>query len=245
MHLSSGTPSEPAPLTLLADEELVRLARMRRTPKEREGATRAFQVLHQRYESQIFRYLVHQVQNTENAQDLTQETFLKAWKGLPGMWGGNHVRAWLFHIAINETKLYRRRQKYKELLSLKPQHYMSPLRKVLLLPVPFCLALVGSSLCVQLGQLAGFWLLGALCALLVYPVISVPLVLRLLLPIRFRPLLTLKQKLVGVPALLVTASCAGASWFSLTAQSGTHLDRWEVEGWCGLISTTCLVLACL
>lgn len=125
----------------------------------------------------------------------------------------------------------------------KRQHSMNPLRKALLLPVPLCLALAISSLCVQLGQLAGFGLLGVLCALLVYPGIALPLLLRLLRPIRFRPLLTLRGKLVGIPTLLVTASCAGFSWFSLTAPPGAPLGRWEVQGWCGLISTTCLVLA--
>lgn len=119
MHPPSGIPPASAPLTLLADEELVQLARMRATAKEREVATLAFQVLHQRYASSIFSYLLHQVQHAENAQDLTQETFLKAWKGLPGTWGGEHVRAWLFQIAINETKLYWRRQKLKEVLSLE------------------------------------------------------------------------------------------------------------------------------
>jgi RNA polymerase sigma-70 factor (ECF subfamily) len=59
------------------------------------------------------------VQSAENAQDLTQETFLKAWKGVPHLWGGVHVRAWLFQIAINETKLYWRRQKLKAALSLE------------------------------------------------------------------------------------------------------------------------------
>ena len=125
------------------------------------------------------------------------------------------------------------------------QEYMSPWRKGLLLPVPFCLALAVSALCWQLGQLAGLWLLGLLCALLAYPGIALPLLFRLLLPIRFRPWLSLKQRLVCIPALLVTASCAGASWLALMAQNGAHLGRWEVEWWCGLIGTTCLVLACI
>jgi hypothetical protein len=120
---------------------------------------------------------------------------------------------------------------------------MGPLRKALLLPVPLCLALAVSSLCVQLGQLTGFVVLGVLGALLAYPGIALPLLLRLLRPIRFRPLLTLRGKLVGIPALLVTASCAGVSWFSLTTPPGAPLSRWEVQGWCGLISATCLVLA--
>lgn len=125
------------------------------------------------------------------------------------------------------------------------QEYMSPWRKVLLLPVPFCLALAVSVLCWQLGQIAGFWLLGLLCALLTYPGIALPLLFRLLLPIHFRPWLSLKQRLVCIPALLVTASGAGASWLALMAQNGAHLGRWEVEWWCGLIGTTCLVLACV
>lgn len=119
MHPPSGTPPVSAALALLADEELVQVARRRRTAKEQEEAARAFQVLYQRYGSMLLSYLTHQVSSAESAQDLTQETFLKAWKGLPRMWGGEHVRAWLFQIAINETKLYWRRQKLKEVLSLE------------------------------------------------------------------------------------------------------------------------------
>lgn len=119
MHLSSETSPGAAPLSQLADEELVQLAAVRTTAKERESATLAFQVLHQRYAPSIYSYLTHQVQSAENAQDLTQETFLKAWKGVPHLWGGEHVRAWLFQIAINETKLCWRRQKLKAALSLE------------------------------------------------------------------------------------------------------------------------------
>ena len=119
MHPPSGTPPASAALALLTDEELVQVAQRRRTTKEQEEAARAFQMLYQRYGSMLLSYLTHQASNAESAQDLTQETFLKAWKGLPHLWGGEHVRAWLFQIAINEAKLYWRRQKLKEVLSLE------------------------------------------------------------------------------------------------------------------------------
>lgn len=59
----------------------------------------------------IFRLLAHLTGNDHDAEELTQETFLRAWQGWAKVAPGTRPRAWLFRIARNAfVDLSRRRQ---------------------------------------------------------------------------------------------------------------------------------------
>jgi hypothetical protein len=64
-------------------------------------------------------------------------------------------------------------------------------------------------------------------------------------PIRHAPLLSIKQKLVGIPVVMVLAIVAGWVWFAVADHSGTISNRWDLCWWCGLIGITCAILAYL
>jgi len=65
----------------------------------------AFGELVRRYQSPVRAFLTRMARGDSHlADDLAQETFLKAWKKLPSYRGGARVSTWLFGIAINEFR---------------------------------------------------------------------------------------------------------------------------------------------
>lgn len=65
------------------------------------GERQAFERLVTRYERPIYVHLLRMMGRSEDAEDLTQETFLKALRGLAGYDPGQPFRAWLYRIATN------------------------------------------------------------------------------------------------------------------------------------------------
>ena len=57
----------------------------------------------------------------EDANDLLQNTFLKAWNGLDSFHGEAKVETWLYRIAVNETLDFLRKQKLRSGLSSERQ----------------------------------------------------------------------------------------------------------------------------
>lgn len=65
------------------------------------GERPAFALLVEHYWDGLYRWLFHLVHDRHQAEDLTQETFLKAFRGLGSFRAGTNFRAWLFRIAHN------------------------------------------------------------------------------------------------------------------------------------------------
>jgi RNA polymerase sigma-70 factor (ECF subfamily) len=60
-----------------------------------------FEGLYSAYVGEIFRFLQYRVKNKERAEDLTQDTFLKALKGIRNFDEALSFRPWIFQIARN------------------------------------------------------------------------------------------------------------------------------------------------
>lgn len=71
-------------------------------------------VLYERFGSRIYSYLRRLTQNAELAEDLTQETFLRAVEGFQSFRGEGGVSNWLYRIATNLFRDYLRARKGKE-----------------------------------------------------------------------------------------------------------------------------------
>lgn len=84
----------------------------------REGDTRAFSELVRRYESKIFRLAQHITQNREDAEDVLQETFLKAYQHLDQFQGNSKFYTWVVRIAVNQALMKLRRRKTDKSVSL-------------------------------------------------------------------------------------------------------------------------------
>ncbi len=68
-----------------------------------QGSDQAFEVLFERYESDLRRYLLAILPDETSAQDLVQEVFLRVWR-YAGQWNGQGpVKAWLYRIAVNQA----------------------------------------------------------------------------------------------------------------------------------------------
>lgn len=80
------------------DSELARVIQ-----RAQDGETAAFGELYDRYASQILRYLYVRTQEVENAQDLTQEVFVRVIKGIGKFEyrGEKSFLGWLYTIASN------------------------------------------------------------------------------------------------------------------------------------------------
>jgi RNA polymerase sigma-70 factor (ECF subfamily) len=75
------------------------------------GNPAAFEELVRRYQSKILRLTFMITRNQEDAEDGTQEAFLKAFTHLPGFRGNSRFYTWLVRIAINEALLQLRQRR--------------------------------------------------------------------------------------------------------------------------------------
>jgi len=86
----SKTASSPVELD---DQQLVAASK--------RGDQDAFAQLVQRYQRRIFNLVYRMLQQYEEASEITQETFLAAWQGLPSFRGEARFATWLYRIAYN------------------------------------------------------------------------------------------------------------------------------------------------
>ncbi len=68
------------------------------------GEAAAFAPLVRKYQAPLFLFILRRVRNAADAEDLAQETFLDAFKGLAGFNGGSRFSTWLFGIALNKVR---------------------------------------------------------------------------------------------------------------------------------------------
>jgi RNA polymerase sigma-70 factor, ECF subfamily len=90
--------------------------------RARTGDAAAFSELVQRYERKIYRLAKHITQNDEDAEDVLQESFLKAYTHLDSFHGDSKFYTWLVRIAVNEALMKLRKRKSDRTVSLdEPQ----------------------------------------------------------------------------------------------------------------------------
>jgi RNA polymerase sigma-70 factor (ECF subfamily) len=86
--------------------------------QSRAGDTAAFGELVRRYEGKIFRLAQHVTQNREDAEDVLQETFMKAYEHLDQFKGDSKFYTWIVRIAVNQALMKLRRRKTDKSVSL-------------------------------------------------------------------------------------------------------------------------------
>lgn len=67
----------------------------------RAGDVDAFEVLVRRHEGRVYRVALRLLGSDADAQDATQETFVRAWRGLGRFRGESAISTWLFRIVTN------------------------------------------------------------------------------------------------------------------------------------------------
>jgi RNA polymerase sigma-70 factor, ECF subfamily len=108
--------------------------------KARRGEVEAYNLLVSRWERRVFSYLFRLVANREDAMDLSQDVFLKAYQNLPKLDDPARFSAWLFRIAHNEAfSMLRKRRPESDLTEPAPRD-----RGPAMLPMELSLAVEGA-----------------------------------------------------------------------------------------------------
>jgi RNA polymerase sigma factor RpoE len=92
------------------EQELVKRAR--------NGDMAAYDELVQRYQQRIYATLYHMTANHEDANDLAQEAFIKAFQALKSFKGGSSFYTWVYRIAVNKTINFLKQRKNRPHMSL-------------------------------------------------------------------------------------------------------------------------------
>jgi RNA polymerase sigma factor (sigma-70 family) len=100
----------PAAIATVDDRALVKAAQ--------GGDYSAFDTLVERYQERVYGTIYHMTSNHEDANDLTQETFIKAYKAIGSFKGDSSFFTWVYRIAINKTINFLKGRKNKIHLSL-------------------------------------------------------------------------------------------------------------------------------
>ena len=66
-----------------------------------EGDSVAFRLLVERHQGDVFRCCAHWLGSREDAQEVCQDVFVRAWQALPDYRHQGRLRAWLLRVALN------------------------------------------------------------------------------------------------------------------------------------------------
>jgi len=113
----SGEPRR-APAERAAPEEAAGPAESELVEQARGGDMGAYDDLVRRYQERIYATLYHMTSNHEDANDLTQETFIKAFTALKSFKGGSSFYTWIYRIAVNKTINFLKQRKNRVQMSL-------------------------------------------------------------------------------------------------------------------------------
>ncbi len=84
----------------------------------RRGDLESYDELIRRYQERIYATIYHMTANHEDANDLAQESFIKAFQALKSFKGGSSFYTWLYRIAVNKTINFLKQRKNRIHLSL-------------------------------------------------------------------------------------------------------------------------------
>jgi len=99
------------PLESLSDKELL--------AGFKNGNETAFDILVKRYQTKVYQLAWRMVRNQEDAWELAQETFVRAYQAIPKFRGKSSFYTWLYRICFNLSLTFLKKHKHeKKILSL-------------------------------------------------------------------------------------------------------------------------------
>jgi len=91
--------------------------------RARHGDLAAYDELVRRYQERIYATIYHMTANHEDANDLAQDSFIKAFQALKSFRGGSSFYTWLYRIAVNKTINFLKQRRNKHHFSLNDLDY--------------------------------------------------------------------------------------------------------------------------
>lgn len=107
---STGTTSTGVGAEPVEEQKLVRRAQ--------KGDLASYDELIRRYQERIYATIYHMTANHEDANDLAQETFIKAFQALKSFKGGASFYTWVYRIAVNKTINFLKQRNRRTQMSL-------------------------------------------------------------------------------------------------------------------------------
>ncbi len=86
--------------------------------RAKRGDLAAYDDLIRCYQERIYATIYHMTSNHEDANDLAQDTFIKAFQALNSFKGGSSFYTWVYRIAVNKTINFLKQRKNRTHLSL-------------------------------------------------------------------------------------------------------------------------------
>lgn len=83
-----------------------------------DDKTQSFSEIVRTYQERLYWHIRQMVLVHDDANDVLQNVFLKAWKGLDGFRGDAQISTWLYRIATNETLTFLAQKRMRNALSL-------------------------------------------------------------------------------------------------------------------------------
>lgn len=108
--------AEPAPIAV--PETPVPTNEMELVRRAKRGDLEAYDELIKRYQERIYATIYHMTSNHEDANDLAQDSFIKAFQALKSFKGGSTFYTWLYRIAVNKTINFLKQRKNRMNMSL-------------------------------------------------------------------------------------------------------------------------------
>jgi RNA polymerase sigma-70 factor (ECF subfamily) len=106
------------PVTLTEPEPAVPPAEMELVRRAQHDDLEAYDELVKRYQERIYATVYHMTSNHEDANDLAQDSFIKAFQALKSFKGGSSFYTWLYRIAVNKTINFLKQRKNRVHMSL-------------------------------------------------------------------------------------------------------------------------------
>jgi RNA polymerase sigma factor (sigma-70 family) len=113
--MTMAEPAEPTDLEPAADAPVAEMDLVRRA---QGGDLAAYDELVKRYQERIYATVYHMTSNHEDANDLAQDSFIKAFQALKSFKGGSSFYTWLYRIAVNKTINFLKQRKNRMHMSL-------------------------------------------------------------------------------------------------------------------------------
>ena len=86
--------------------------------RAKQGDLAAYDGLVTRYRERIYATVYHMTSNHEDANDLAQEAFIKAYQAIKSFKGGSSFYTWVYRIAVNKTLNFLKQRKNRTAMSL-------------------------------------------------------------------------------------------------------------------------------
>lgn len=106
--------AEPAEVSSVPAEAPLQPPDLTLVRQAQAGDAAAFDELVRRYQRQIYGVVYHMTSRHEDASDLAQEAFVKAWQALKSFKGDSSFFTWIYRIAVNRTLNHLKTRKFRE-----------------------------------------------------------------------------------------------------------------------------------